>query len=46
MMNVSGRMLDKSTGDVASDGYHKYKVCNFYLNLWKKIKEKKIEFFI
>ncbi|RWW57587.1 hypothetical protein BHE74_00035618 [Ensete ventricosum] len=29
-MNVSGRMLDKSTGDVASDGYHKYK---FYDNL-------------
>ncbi|RRT59720.1 hypothetical protein B296_00008208 [Ensete ventricosum] len=26
-MNVSGRMLDKSTGDVASDGYHKYKIC-------------------
>ena len=45
MMNVSGRTLDKSTGDVASDGYHKYKVSNFYLNLWKK-KEKKIEFFI
>ena len=31
-MSITGRMPDKSNGDVAADGYHKYKVKN-WLNL-------------
>ena len=31
-MSITGRMPDKSNGDVTADGYHKYKVKN-WLNL-------------
>jgi hypothetical protein len=31
-ISLTGRMPDKSNGDIAADGYHKYKV-KYWLNL-------------